>query len=521
MSSGTSTPAAAALLAASGPATPSMAPCPNRSGSSTQPLLDHVGKERRDHRAAARQHAQREADRRSAQPRLPRSLPVVAAHAREVVQRHDLHLIAAVTPGLIQGLPHGEESDDEDDDIDAVEQLRDAERQPRLAGQLVDADQSQRQAQEEAEQPSGDDEPSSTDTVVNATTVSAKYSAGPKRSANDASGGAKNVSAERGERARHERSDGRRRQRRRPAALARHHVAVDGRDDRRRLAGGVQQDAGRGPAVHRPVVDAGEHDERARGLEVNVTGSSSATVSAGPMPGRTPTAVPSVTPASAHARCGSVRALANPWPSACRMSMVMLRVGSAASRASARGSPRATSRSARERTEDTRRSRRRARTAHRVRVPLVECPGRQPEERRGREHESGRSISARSRAIAGRHQRGGPPSWASCSPASMAATTLCGLERPSTAAPPKNRRPASTSSGYTPAVHAAPFAPVPTRAWSGSRAPALSSACTNRVELVARQVAIDPAIALERLAPFRRPHHGLDRLLETCAGRRG
>ena len=37
--------------------------------------------------------------------------------------------------------------------------------------------------------------PSSTDTVVNATTVSAKYSAGPKRSAKDASSGAKNVSA--------------------------------------------------------------------------------------------------------------------------------------------------------------------------------------------------------------------------------------------------------------------------------------------------------------------------------------
>ena len=43
--------------------------------------------------------------------------------------------------------------------------------------------------------PRATDAPSSTDTVVNATTVSAKYSAGPKRSANDASGGAKNVSA--------------------------------------------------------------------------------------------------------------------------------------------------------------------------------------------------------------------------------------------------------------------------------------------------------------------------------------
>ena len=43
--------------------------------------------------------------------------------------------------------------------------------------------------------PRSADAPSSTDTVVNASTVSAKYSAGPKRSAKDASTGAKKVSA--------------------------------------------------------------------------------------------------------------------------------------------------------------------------------------------------------------------------------------------------------------------------------------------------------------------------------------
>ena len=40
-------------------------------------------------------------------------------------------------------------------------------------------------------------------------------------------------------------------------------------------------------------------------LKLNVIGSSSATVSAGPMPGSTPTSVPSVTPAAASSRfCG-------------------------------------------------------------------------------------------------------------------------------------------------------------------------------------------------------------------------
>jgi hypothetical protein len=48
------------------------------------------------------------------------------------------------------------------------------------------------------------------------------------------------------------------------------------------------------------------------GSRLNVIGSSSATVKAGPMPGSTPTAVPSVTPTSAHSRCAHDNALANP-----------------------------------------------------------------------------------------------------------------------------------------------------------------------------------------------------------------
>ena len=43
-----------------------------------------------------------------------------------------------------------------------------------------------------------------------------------------------------------------------------------------------------------------------------VIGRSSATVTAGPTPGRTPTAVPSVTPTSAHIRFCAVSATAKP-----------------------------------------------------------------------------------------------------------------------------------------------------------------------------------------------------------------
>src|SRR6476619_513228 len=48
------------------------------------------------------------------------------------------------------------------------------------------------------------------------------------------------------------------------------------------------------------------------GSRVNVIGSSSATVSAGPMPGSTPTRVPSVTPTRASSRLAGVRASWNP-----------------------------------------------------------------------------------------------------------------------------------------------------------------------------------------------------------------
>ena len=50
---------AAALLAASGPATPSIAPLPKRSGVARHLLLERVGRKGREHRAAAGQDAER------------------------------------------------------------------------------------------------------------------------------------------------------------------------------------------------------------------------------------------------------------------------------------------------------------------------------------------------------------------------------------------------------------------------------------------------------------------------------
>src|SRR6185503_20944313 len=97
------------------------------------------------------QHAEREAERRAAQRRLPRAAPIVAAHAHEALELHGRGLVAAARSGLMQRLADGEEPDDENDDVDADEQLRDAEREPSLARELVDADEPECQSHEEAE----------------------------------------------------------------------------------------------------------------------------------------------------------------------------------------------------------------------------------------------------------------------------------------------------------------------------------------------------------------------------------
>src|SRR5688572_15618267 len=57
------------------------------------------------------------------------------------------------------------------------------------------------------------------------------------------------------------------------------------------------------------------------GSSLKVIGSSSATVSAGPMPGSTPTAVPSMTPTKAKSRLIGWRATKRPWPRAANVSI--------------------------------------------------------------------------------------------------------------------------------------------------------------------------------------------------------
>ncbi len=132
VSSGMKAPPAAALLAASGPATPSMAPLPNAPGRFEMRLLDGVGRERGDHRAAAGQHAEEEAQDRAAhdRPVARRSSPRGVGHRlpmrAETISRWMLLL------EIGEDLGDAEQPHDDGHEADAVEQLQAVEGQARL-----------------------------------------------------------------------------------------------------------------------------------------------------------------------------------------------------------------------------------------------------------------------------------------------------------------------------------------------------------------------------------------------------
>jgi hypothetical protein len=86
--------------------------------------------------------------------------PSPARHPQRAAHRLDL---SASAPPLCarheQRLADGEQADGQRRHLDAVEQFRHAEGQPRLAGQLVDADQPERQADEQRGQPAQGESP--------------------------------------------------------------------------------------------------------------------------------------------------------------------------------------------------------------------------------------------------------------------------------------------------------------------------------------------------------------------------
>jgi hypothetical protein len=158
VSSGTSVPENDALLAASGPATPSIA-LAELLLVAAELALGGVGEERRHLGAAGGQRAEREADAGAPQPRAPRALHVLAGHPvpaplELVLRLHELLVaVAGAQPRRhVQGLADREEPHRHDHDVDPVAELVDAEGQPRLAGQLVDPHEADQQADGERDE---------------------------------------------------------------------------------------------------------------------------------------------------------------------------------------------------------------------------------------------------------------------------------------------------------------------------------------------------------------------------------
>ena len=267
VSSGTSVPENDALLAASGPATPSIAPSPHSAS-----LRSAAARSRRTGTSAPRRRppAARRTGTRSprraatastsaASPRATASAPTPSA-----LQHLLLALARAQLGRHVQRLADREQPDGDDHDVDPVAELVDAERQPRLAGQLVDPDepdqQPDRQRREAADQRRATSARSPTRTPAASARSSPRRGTSPP---GDATGSASSVSATMpivpatNEPIAAVASAARPRPR---LAISKPSIAVATDDD---SPGVFKQDRRRRPAVHPARVDAGEQDERA------------------------------------------------------------------------------------------------------------------------------------------------------------------------------------------------------------------------------------------------------------------
>ena len=200
-----------------------------------QPLFDQVGEEGRDLAAAGGQGTDREAQERAAQPGLPGPRPVLGTHPDRADQIVDLLLLEPVPRGGVERLADREQAHRHDDRVDAVEQLQHAHGEPGLPGLQVDADQAQRQPEEQAGEAAhqavaehGGDGGERQDHQREVFGRAEQQRQLDQLRRHEAQG-------QRGDGAGDERADRGGGQRLRAAALARHHVAVDGGDDRARI----------------------------------------------------------------------------------------------------------------------------------------------------------------------------------------------------------------------------------------------------------------------------------------------
>ena len=257
---------AAALLALSGPATPSMAPWPNSPRVPREALLDRVGGEGRQHVAAARQHPESRAERGAAQHGGGDAAELLAGQP-EVRDALDHDVAGRLVLEVLEDLGDAEDADGHRDEVDAGVELEEAEGEARGAGVDVLADHAEQQPEHDhgqrledravRQRDRGDEAEDDEREVLRR--PEAERGAGERRGGEREDEGGDGAGEEGAERGGGERRSG--------LALLRHLVAVDGGDGGRALAGEVDEDRGGRAAVLGAVVDAGEHDQRRHRLE--------------------------------------------------------------------------------------------------------------------------------------------------------------------------------------------------------------------------------------------------------------
>src|SRR5687768_4909823 len=115
-------------------------------------LLGGVREESRDLGAARRDRAERKADGGGAQPGRRRALPVCFGHPERSRQFLSAALLLTEIGSSIQRLADREQAHREHHHVDAVEELRHAEREARLAGLAVDAGEPEEKPEEQRKQ---------------------------------------------------------------------------------------------------------------------------------------------------------------------------------------------------------------------------------------------------------------------------------------------------------------------------------------------------------------------------------
>ena len=170
--------------------------------------------------------------------------------------------------GDIERLPHREQADGERRHLDAVEQLGDAEGEPGLAGELVDADKAERQPDEQAGQPADRRIPEGCRHRDEGDAHQREIILGPEAHREIDQPWREEGEANGGDGAGDERADGGGRKRRPAAAGLGHLVALERGRHRCALARRIDEDGGGRSAIHAAVIDAGEHDQRTAGIEL-------------------------------------------------------------------------------------------------------------------------------------------------------------------------------------------------------------------------------------------------------------